>query len=162
MEASNTSRTGWLLAVGLGVAVAWALGGPARLPAADEGPGRLAVKVDRPGAKIGRMHFGLMTEEINHAYDGGLYAELVRNRIFKDDPKKPVHWSVVASPGAAGSIALDAADPVNATALTTSLRLDITTAGPGQRVGVANDGYWGIPVLPNTQYRASFYARAGG
>ena len=26
-----------------------------------------------------------MTEEINHAYDGGLYAELVRNRAFLDD-----------------------------------------------------------------------------
>jgi len=25
----------------------------------------------------------LMTEEINHSYDGGLYAELIRNRIFK-------------------------------------------------------------------------------
>ncbi|HJT76177.1 MAG TPA: alpha-L-arabinofuranosidase C-terminal domain-containing protein [Gemmataceae bacterium] len=162
MKASHTGRGGWLLAVGLGVAVTWVPGVPARLPAADAGPGRLTVRVDRPGAKIGRMHFGLMTEEINHAYDGGLYAELVRNRIFKDDPRKPVHWSVIASPGAAGSIALDAADPVNATALTTSLRLDITTAGPGQRVGVANEGYWGIPVRPHTQYRASFYARAGG
>jgi hypothetical protein len=158
----NTGRRGWLLALGLGVAVAWASGGPLRLLAGDGEPGRLTVHVDRPGATIGRMHFGLMTEEINHANDGGLYAELVRNRIFKDDPKTPVHWSAVASPGAAESIALDAADPVNATALTTSLRLDITTAGPGQRVGVANEGYWGIPVRPHTQYRASFYARAGG
>src|SRR5262249_51925542 len=29
-----------------------------------------------------------------------------------------------------------------------------------ERAGVANDGYWGIPVHPNTAYRASFYARA--
>jgi alpha-L-arabinofuranosidase len=43
-----------------------------------------------------------------------------------------------------------------------SRRLDITTAGPGQRVGVANEGYWGIPVKPHTKYRVSFYARAGG
>ncbi len=162
MQASNTSRGGWLLALGLAVAVTGASGRPARLLAGDAEPGRLTVKVDRPGAKIGRMHYGLMTEEINHSYDGGLYAELVRNRIFKDDPRRPVHWSLVASPGAAGSIALDSADPVNTTALTTSLRLDITTAGPGQRVGVANDGYWGIPVKPHTQYRLSFYARAGG
>ena len=162
MKASNRSRSGWLLALGLGLAVAWASGGPARLPAGDAEPGRLTVKVGQPGVKIGRMHFGLMTEEINHSYDGGVYAELVRNRTFKDDPKTPAHWSVVASPGAAGSIALDAADPINATALTTSLRLDIAAAGPGQRVGVADEGYWGIPVLPHTQYRASFYARAGG
>jgi alpha-N-arabinofuranosidase len=161
MRASNTSRGEWLLAMGLGLALTWAPGGPARLLAGDAEPGRLTVKVDRPGVKIGRMHFGLMTEEINHSYDGGVYAELVRNRVFKDDPKTPVHWSVVAGPGAEGKISLDAADPINTTALTTSLRLDITTAGPGQRVGVANEGYWGIPVLPNTQYRASFYARAG-
>ena len=33
---------------------------------------------------VSPMLYGLMTEEINHAYDGGLYAELIRNRIFKD------------------------------------------------------------------------------
>src|ERR1700730_4873503 len=160
MNAPNTSGGAWLLALGLGAAVIWAPGGQTELLAADVEPGRLTVKVDQPGVKIGPMHFGLMTEEINHSYDGGLYAELVRNRAFKDDAKTPVRWSVVASPGAEGSIALDGDDPVNATALTTSLRLDIATAGPGQRVGVANEGYWGIPVTPNTQYRASFYARA--
>jgi alpha-L-arabinofuranosidase len=162
MKVSNTSRGGWLLAAGLGAAVALTSAAQPGLLAGDAEPGRLTVKVDQPGVNIGSMHFGLMTEEINHSYDGGLYAELVRNRIFKDDPKTPVHWSVVASPGAAGSITLDADDPVNATALTTSLRLDIATAGSGQRVGVANDGYWGVPVKPHTQYRASFYVRAGG
>jgi alpha-N-arabinofuranosidase len=101
-----------------------------------------------------------MTEEINHSYDGGLYAELIQNRIFKNDPNNPVHWSVVQSDGASGSIALDNSNPVNETALTTSLRLDIESITSGQRVGIANDGYWGIPVLPNTQYRASFYAKA--
>jgi alpha-N-arabinofuranosidase len=44
--------------------------------------------------------------------------------------------------------------------ISNSLRLDITTVKAGQRVGVANDGYWGIPVRPNTTYTASFYARA--
>ena len=43
------------------------------------------------------MLYGLMTEEINHCYDGGLYAELIQNRVFKDDPKAPVHWSVVTT-----------------------------------------------------------------
>ncbi|HVS39977.1 MAG TPA: carbohydrate binding domain-containing protein, partial [Gemmataceae bacterium] len=162
MNSSISSRCACLLAAGLGAAAGGASAAPPGMPAGDAEPGRLTVKVDQPGVKIGPMHFGLMTEEINHSYDGGLYAELVQNRIFKDDPKTPVHWSVVASPGAAGNIALDGDDPVNATALTTSLRLDIATAGPGQRVGAANEGYWGIPVAPNTQYQASFYARAGG
>ena len=126
----------------------------------------LTVRVDRPGAKISPMLNGLMTEEINHAYDGGLYAELIQNRAFKDgtrgnrtpDPTHPPHWTLVKADGADGSMTLDTSDPVNAIALTTSLRLDMK-GGAGQ-IGVANDGFWGIPVKPNTVYKASFYARA--
>ncbi len=51
------------------------------------------MRADRP--HIDPMFYGLMTEEINFSYDGGLYAELVRNRAFKDDPKEPVHWSLI-------------------------------------------------------------------
>ena len=41
-----------------------------------------------------------------------------------------------------------------------SLKLTVPAgAGPG-RVGVANAGYWGVPVKPSTSYRVSFYARA--
>jgi alpha-N-arabinofuranosidase len=29
-------------------------------------------------------------------------------------------------------------------------------------VGIANVGFWGIPVRPGTRYRASFYAKASG
>ncbi len=59
--------------------------------------------------------------------------------------------------GAEGSIIIDKENPVNTTALTSSLRLD--AKGGGGKIGVANDGFWGIPVKPNTQYKASFYAR---
>jgi alpha-L-arabinofuranosidase len=127
--------------------------------AAQPAPGELTVKVDQPGVKISPMLYGLMTEEINHSYDGGLYAELIQNRNFKADAKKPVHWSLVKSPGAQGAIALDTADPVN-TALGTSLRMEITAVEKGQRVGVANEGYWGIPVACAATYRVSFYAKA--
>ena len=131
-------------------------------------PDSIAVKVDEPGAKFSPLFYGLMTEEINHAYDGGLYAELIQNRIFRDtagrrrgaaqvDPANPPHWSVAKAGGADGSIIIDKENPVNTTALTSSLRLD--AKGGGGKIGVANDGFWGIPVKPNTQYKASFYAR---
>jgi len=58
-----------------------------------------------------------------------------------------------------GSIALDKTQPIAGTALTTSLRIDISQ---GPRVGAANNGYWGIPVRPNTTYNASFYAKRSG
>lgn len=132
------------------------------LPAALHGraPLTLTVQVDRPGPKIDPIFYGLMTEEINFSYDGGLYAELIRNRTFRDNAQAPDHWSVVQDGGGAGTIALDAA-PVPDTALTTALKLDATTVAAGQRVGVANEGFWGIPVKPRTTYRASFYAKAG-
>src|SRR4051812_30126768 len=123
-------------------------------------PGKLTVDVGKPGVKIDPMFYGLMTEEINHAYDGGLYAELIQNRIFQDNADRIVAWSVVKGGSSNGTIALDAANPVNDVALKKSLRLDITALESGQRVGVANDGFWGIPAWPNTKYHASFYARA--
>ncbi len=119
----------------------------------------LVVDVDQPIGKVSPLHYGLMTEEINHSYDGGLYAELVQNRAFLDNAETPVHWSVVQGPGAAATIALDRAAPLN-DILTNSLRLDASAASESARAGIANDGYWGIPVKPHTKYRASFYARA--
>jgi alpha-N-arabinofuranosidase len=116
---------------------------------------RLIVNADQPGAKIDPIFYGLMTEEINFSYDGGLYAELIRNRTFRDDPKDPVHWSAIG----AGTIALEN-NPVPGTALTAALKLDASTVKAGQRAGIANEGYWGIPVKPDTTYRASFYARS--
>jgi len=119
-------------------------------------PVQLHIDNSHPGPKVSPMLYGLMTEEINYSYDGGLYGELIRNRVFKDDPAAPLHWSVVKA-GSAGAISLDTAQPLNP-ALTVSLKL---TAPGGQRIGAANEGYWGIPIRPNTRYRASFYAKAG-
>src|SRR5262249_56715481 len=68
-------------------------------------PVTLTVRVDQPGTKIDPIFYGLMTEEINFSYDGGLYAELIRNRTFRDDPQSPVHWSVVKYSGGESSIA---------------------------------------------------------
>src|SRR5690349_19684386 len=63
----------------------------------------LTVDAAQPVGKVSPMHYGLMTEELNHAYDGGLYAELVRNRAFLDDEKAPAHWSPVGSGNAAAA-----------------------------------------------------------
>jgi alpha-N-arabinofuranosidase len=162
--------------MGLGIVLLMTIGPARSAHAAD--PVTLTVRADQPGPKLSPNFYGLMTEEINYAYDGGLYAELIRNRIFQDRPngrrnfpgavsnpavdKNPnlVHWWLVSEKGGSGELDIDANDPVNTVALTNSLRLDAKSVGAGQRVGVANDGYWGIPVRRNTEYTASFYARA--
>jgi alpha-N-arabinofuranosidase len=118
----------------------------------------IAIDASAPSKNVSPVLYGLMTEEINHAYDGGLYGELVQNRAFLDNDATPVHWSVVQGDGAAAAIALDPAVPLNQT-IGTSLRLDVTAASAAHPAGVANEGYWGIPVRPNTRYRASFYAK---
>ncbi|MGA2853929.1 MAG: alpha-L-arabinofuranosidase C-terminal domain-containing protein, partial [Verrucomicrobiota bacterium] len=94
-----------------------------------------------------------------HSYDGGLYAELIQNRAFLDDTNTPIHWSAVNNAGSAATIALDTNNAFN-DKLTTSLRLTVTKASKDQPAGVANSGYWGIPVQPKTTYRATFLARA--
>jgi alpha-L-arabinofuranosidase len=119
-------------------------------------PATLQIDATHPGPEVNPMFYGLMIEEINHSLDGGLYGELIQNRVFKDDPSTPVHWSVVQGEGGIGSIALDTTQPVSGTALTTSLKV---TVSEGEGVGAANDGYWGIPVKPLTTYRASFWAK---
>ena len=55
----------------------------------------ITLDFTKPGANVSPMLYGLMTEEINHSYDGGLYAELIRNRIFKDNKNTPEGWSLV-------------------------------------------------------------------
>jgi alpha-N-arabinofuranosidase len=119
----------------------------------------LKIAADQVAASVSPTLYGLMTEEINYSYDGGLYAELVRNRTFKWNPNNPVYWQLVQDGGGVGSMSLDTNQPLNS-ALTTSLKLEVSKAGRKQRVGIANDGFWGIPVKPKTRYRASFYAKA--
>ncbi|HEY7055025.1 MAG TPA: alpha-L-arabinofuranosidase C-terminal domain-containing protein [Vicinamibacterales bacterium] len=121
-------------------------------------PPTLTVRADQPGPRMDPMFYGLMTEEINFSYDGGLYAELIRNRTFRDDPSAPVHWSLVKDAGSEGAVSLDQS-PVPNTALTTALKIDVSSVADKGHVGAANEGYWGIPVKPETTYRVSFWAK---
>lgn len=132
---------------------------------------KLTLDLTQPGANVSPMLYGLMTEEINHSYDGGLYAELIRNRIFKDNATKPEGWSLVNDDTANSKASMklianednipfdERRHAING-ALQTCLRLTVEKAGA--RVGVASEGYWGIPVKPNTTYKASFYLKGEG
>jgi len=122
----------------------------------------LRVNVDAPGTPISPLLYGIFFEEINHAGDGGLYAELVRNRSF-EDAETPEGWLLVTDGGAEGTLSLDTTQPLNEKN-PHSLRLEITPPRPPDRgeewrVGVANGGYWGIPVTAGKTYRLSLYAR---
>lgn len=119
----------------------------------------LTIDAAPKSVRMSARHYGLMTEEINYSYDGGLYAELVRNRAFLDNANTPAHWTPASGHRSSATIAIDKAQPLNSV-LTASLRLDVAAATGEDPAGVANEGYWGIPIKPRTRYRASFFAKA--
>lgn len=120
----------------------------------------LTVNAGKAGPKISPTMFGLMFEEINHSGDGGIYGELLANRNLHSSLTPLDDWFLVHGSHSHGSMDLDSTRPVNSTALNQSLRLTITQVKVGERVGVYNDGFYGIPVRPATVYHASVYARA--
>src|SRR5947207_14119038 len=71
----------------------------------------LEIKADRITARVSPLLYGLMTEEINYSYDGGLYGELVRNRNFKEAAKESVHWQLIQERGRAGSNTRESSQP---------------------------------------------------
>jgi alpha-N-arabinofuranosidase len=127
------------------------------------GTGELHIDAGAIAGMVSPVHAGLMTEEINHSYDGGLYAELIRDRAFSEGVMPKVGrlgpWVLVGDDGQGSGMALNVAGGLNEN-LPASLRIDAAAASPGHRVGVANGGFWGIPAKPGTKYRCSFYAKA--
>ena len=115
-----------------------------------------SIDVSKPLHTVSPMLYGLMTEEINHSYDGGLYGELIKDRAFKDSLTMPSDWSLIKSEAGKGGMSLDFSQPLNEK-LNVSLKLVVESSGTA--VGIANKGYWGIPVKPQTTYTCSFYAQ---
>ncbi|RYE36387.1 MAG: alpha-N-arabinofuranosidase, partial [Sphingobacteriaceae bacterium] len=121
-----------------------------------QSPAKLTLHLDQSKTKVSSQLYGLMTEEINYSYDGGLYGELIRNRSFKDNFREPEHWKVINEGDGKATISLDRQQLIN-TALTTCLKLNIEKQG--NKTGISNDGFWGIPLKPATTYTGSFYAK---
>ena len=117
----------------------------------------ISVSADKPGIKVSPTLWGIFFEDINLSTDGGIYAELVRNRSFEDSDK-PDSWTTVSSGNAKVDLAVDAERPMSAKN-PHSLKIMIKDAGVA-RVGVANGGYWGMSVVKGEKYNLSLCARA--
>ena len=114
----------------------------------------LSIQVDQPGAAVSSNLFGIFFEEINMAGEGGLYAEMVRDRSFYDAANAD-YWTLVTQGTAAGSMTVDSGVPLNTNVLN-SLRL-VMDSGTGS-VGAGNVGFWGMTLSSGAQYDLSFYA----
>jgi alpha-L-arabinofuranosidase len=119
----------------------------------------LEIDLDKPVAKVSPILYGLMTEEINYSYDGGLYGELVRNRVLKDSNWDVPGWSLEQTGDGVGHMDVDKSTGPSQ-ALPISLRIKVDQAHASGEVGVKNSGFWGFPVHPRTTYQGSFYAKA--
>ncbi|PPR04586.1 hypothetical protein CVT24_012014 [Panaeolus cyanescens] len=101
--------------------------------------------------------WGLMFEDISSG-DGGLYAELLKNRAFqKVTPGTSAALSNWAAINGA-SISVIADTPALSSALPNSLSLVIPSGKTGP-VGFSNSGFSGIKVTAGTPYKASFFYR---
>lgn len=118
----------------------------------------LTVDVTKPGHKVSPMLWGIFFEDINLSADGGLYAELVRNRNFEDSDK-PDQWFTVSSGAADIQMSIDTGKPVSAKN-TRSLKVSIAKPGIA-RAGVGNAGFYGMAVQKGETYNLSFLARGG-
>jgi alpha-L-arabinofuranosidase len=119
----------------------------------------LTIHADQPTTKVSPMLYGLMTEEINFSYDGGLYAELIRDRTVGPGRRPLFHWTQVARGNSVVDISVD--DHTGPSdALPRSMKVTVTSASESSPAGVQNDGFWGIAVRPKTTYTGSFYSKA--
>lgn len=136
---------------------------------------QVVINVDatQKGPKISPTHYGIFYEDINHAADGGLYAELIRNRSFEDDlmgggrnmrrrggqnnqnedqtEPRISNWFSVGS----ASLKLIQENLLNSVQHN-ALNVMLKKAGGGVR----NEGFWGINAVKGTKYRLSFWAKS--
>ncbi|HEY3412556.1 MAG TPA: alpha-L-arabinofuranosidase C-terminal domain-containing protein [Armatimonadota bacterium] len=126
-------------------------------PASTGPTASLTVNVDKPGHQVSPSLWGIFFEEINHAGDGGLYAELVSNGSFEEsDTIEP--WSVVKTGDAVGTATV-VSRPEATTFNKHALQIKVDSLSSGS-FGIINEGYWGMDVRAGASYSLSLAAKA--
>lgn len=110
----------------------------------------LHIHTGEAGKRISPRLFGVFYEDLNHAGEGGLYAEMVQNRAF-NHPEPLNGWDMLTAAGAEGTMG-PYFSPDESAVNRWGLRLRIVAADAG-RVGVTNGGYWGMAVSTGNSYR---------
>ena len=116
----------------------------------------VTIQANQPGAAVSSNLFGIFFEEINFAGDGGIYAEMVRNRSFAEAASSDF-WTLATTGTATGTISVDRSLPLN-TRNPASLNLTMSS-GLGS-VAAVNSGYFGMAFQAGATYDLSCYSRA--
>jgi alpha-L-arabinofuranosidase len=115
---------------------------------------KLSVAVDQPGAKLNPAMWGIFFEDINFGADGGLYAEMVKNRGF-EFPEPMMGWIKICPNLAHGELSIRDDDPFNA-ANPHYLRILSEGTAP---FGVSNEGFRGMGLRKDETYDFSAQIR---
>ena len=114
----------------------------------------VVVSVDHPIAPILPTMWGIFFEDINFAADGGLYAELVKNRSF-EFAKPLMGWKVLKTDATEGLLVLNRGE------LETNnpryVRISRTNAE--EKFGLENEGFRGMGIKKGMKYHFSMLAR---
>lgn len=121
----------------------------------------LTLDLQHPKGQVSPSLYGLMTEEINYSYEGGLYAQLIRTPDFVPGWDQPAHWFLMPRGSSMITFKIDTS-VYRLSDRKVSLRVDAKQADAANAAGLGNEGYWGIPVRPSTTYRAIIYAKGDG
>lgn len=107
------------------------------------------IQTKKLGAEIQPTMYGLFFEDINYAADGGLYAELVKNRSF-EFPQHLMGWDSF------GKVSVLNDGPFEKN----PHYVRLAYAGhPHKHTGLDNKGFFGIGIKQGAGYRFSVWAR---
>ena len=110
---------------------------------------QMVVQTNKIGAEIQPTMYGLFFEDINYGADGGLYAEMIKNRSF-EFPQNFMGWTTF------GNVKLMNDGPFDRNPHYVRL------GDPGhahKRTGIENEGFFGVTVKKDAEYRFSVWAR---
>ena len=118
---------------------------------------KINVDVANPGVKVSPNLYGIFFEDINHAADGGLYAELISNRSFEDSDNTTPTWRTKAEDGATISTQLVSKALLN-NAQGKALQINVA-ARQNATASLVNEGFWGINAVQGRTYKLSLWAK---
>ncbi|WP_423146054.1 alpha-L-arabinofuranosidase C-terminal domain-containing protein [Rubrolithibacter danxiaensis] len=113
------------------------------------------VKANEIIAPVQPTMWGIFFEDINMGADGGLYAELVKNRSFEFDTPLMGWKEIKNAPDVKGSILVLNREAVDAA----NRRYIRVTSGSENGYGLRNEGFRGIGIKKDNQYNFSVTAR---
>lgn len=111
----------------------------------------IQLNAKKPGAKIQPVMYGLFFEDINFGADGGMYAELIKNRSF-EFPQALMGWKAFGQVSVQTEGAPFDRNP-HYVRLSHSGHKD-------KHTGIENEGFRGVGVKKGADYRFSVWARS--